>query len=268
MDRKPPKGNKKRKKGNGSATPPSNNRRFGFEFIGPVINGRLGPPEEAWSVVEMERGAKHKGRKKLLRAPLDIRLPLIANEDAHLRQYTVVYAIDTGTRKIGADQISVSAVVRLDLTPRGDPPHFLQSRPLGVIEFRNATGDETAERLGWALLIAQLEPTLKTGDSVGIVVDHDMEALDDINRRVKPFHQSKLLPQGFTMVYAAADRSSSIANAIVRRCDRQCDLVYERIVNGQPDYPLEVPPHPWCESSRNWEWIDTTDPHADLSEPE
>ena len=61
----------------------------------------------------------------------------------------------------------------------------------------------------------------KQNKTVAIVVDSELGALQQYNKREKPLVQDIYLPPGFTLVYASADSGMEfIANQLIRICDK------------------------------------------------
>ncbi len=86
----------------------------------------------------------------------------------------------------------------------------------------------------WAVAINTVYSQIQNkrrNKTVAIVVDSELGALQQYNKREKPLVQGFYLPSGFTLVYASADTGMAfISNQLIRICDKCASEVqrYER----------------------------------------
>jgi hypothetical protein len=109
----------------------------------PTLHGR--PIQLQSTSVEVSY-ARPKGRKVLLSAPVDPTSPSI-DPVAHFDAYDAIFAIDTNSREIGPEVVSVACMIRCKRrSPKNAGPQW-EWETVGAIEFRGARVDP--ERIGW-----------------------------------------------------------------------------------------------------------------------
>lgn len=139
--------------------------------------------------------------------------------DKALLTHDIVLAVDTNT----INDTSVTAIAQMCFTGETN----------GVIAVNCKVWDNTevpkAEVHAWAVVINAVYSQLqnkKQNKTVAIVVDSELGALQQYNKREKPLVQGFYLPPGFTLVYASADTGMEfIANQLIRICDKYASEV-------------------------------------------
>ena len=134
--------------------------------------------------------------------------------DKALLMHDIVIAVDTNT----INDTSVTAIAQMCFTGKTD----------GVVDVNCKVWDNTKilkpEVHAWAVVINTVYSQLqnkKQNKTVAIVVDSELGALQQYNKREKPLVQDIYLPPGFTLVYASADTGMEfIANQLIRICDK------------------------------------------------
>ena len=117
--------------------------------------------------------------------------------DKALLMHDIVIAVDTNT----INDTSVTAIAQMCFTGETN----------GVIDVNCKVINAVYSQL----------QNKKQNKTVAIVVDSELGALQQYNKREKPLVQGFYLPPGFTLVYASADTGMEfIANQLIRICDK------------------------------------------------
>lgn len=184
---------------------------------------------------------RKKGDKILTKTQLSGgRLHIDAN-NALLKNFTSLIAIDTNTEEISGVRVSVTGVAVCQPFSRSHNRLF-PDVPF-CIEFTNAC--VPPEKLGWLNGLTELQSrrALRTAGQVGLIVDAHLGEMEDINKRAIPIFGSVFLPKGFTLVYASADAGmENLANQILKLADSTSTQVLSKLERGeipsaQPRFP-------------------------------
>lgn len=177
-----------------------------------------GKRERAEAVVSATEYERLNGRGKTLSS-----VPDAATFDIHSHlalHFDALWAIDTNTKQIGKDVISIASVI--ECYPRSTSAGKLEApyRMNGNIVFRNCPDGE-AEKHAWHAVASRIIPSHGYQDSmrIGLVTDHDLSRHALYNSREIPIYQDFYLPPNFTMLYATSDASANLLTWLVRRCD-------------------------------------------------
>lgn len=196
--------------------------------------GRLSfetPVEKTFHEVTYER----KSRPKVVnRTPiLGPELPTGYNQA--LRDFDPLIAVDTNTRIVGQQNLSVTGIV-LGLwatDPKDGSPAIAYHTPF-CIEFAELR--EPREKVGWFMALGELQRRghLSRDGNAALVVDAYLEQLASINARkttlVGPFY----LPKGVTLLYASSDVGAEyVANKLLRAADRVSTQVLDYLESGR-----------------------------------
>lgn len=157
-----------------------------------------------------------------------------------LAKYESLFAIDTATRSINDERVSVAAFFAIRVLPEGDKFRIAPEPNLNIYEFRRAGGNpEMLAILKVANDVAGT-PGLRQACRFAIVTDSELGAHDEINSRTKPIYGHHLLPSQFTLVYASADTGHEFLKKLVLFCDRQADFYFRELARGAiEDKPLQ-----------------------------
>jgi hypothetical protein len=130
-------------------------------------------------------------------------------------------AIDTNTRQLDNEQVSLTAVVVGKNVNVQIPGKIVMDIGVGqCIEFRNAKCKP--ENLGWYQIIQMLQrnPSFNDQMKVAFIVDSDLGNLKAFNEQIKPILNDYFLPNNFTLIYASAENpTESIANKMIAEAD-------------------------------------------------
>ena len=201
-------------------------------------DGRLVPHNEDGPVTPIasfvERTYKGKGRTKVItRVPLDGR-PQLIDPAVSLWDYDLACAVDTNTKEINGVHVSITWLELFRPEIEGSrgwlglfTPRKKQTTgrltPLDSKMFRLPDNCDSPERQGWVAAIDYISRTRNPGAStrVALVVDSEMNCLRKINQREQAVHGETILPKGFTLIYATADKTDTPQNRLIRLCDKK-----------------------------------------------
>jgi len=202
---------------------------FGFER--PTVNriqtlrdGRVifydedGPVTPIASLVETSYVGKAR-TKVITRAPTD-EDPRLRNPSLILFDYDLICVVDTNTKSI--DGVKCSVVCLGLFTSKVEGVRGTVS-PVDSTVFRLPDDCDSPERRGWVAAIEYISETRNPPPStkVAIVVDSEMNSLRKINTLKEPVHGKTMLPAGFTLIFATADKKDTIQNRLIRQCDEE-----------------------------------------------
>jgi len=145
------------------------------------------------------------------------------------RQFTLynkIFAVDTNTRVIRNDVISVTAVVLCEVV-KGLTFHGVVGRYQTVhwIEFRNP--QYNPEMTGLRLLIKGImaNPKYYSGMKICLITDCDLDNIGNYNNRILPLVENFYLPTSFNLVYGSADvgKKDYLPNIFMSFADKASD---------------------------------------------
>ena len=153
---------------------------------------------------------------------------VIPNEAELMRHlssdFDLIIGIDTNTRVIRSERISVSGVVHCVLQRTADPNDYYANFPWhGAILFRNCPSDLPSEKFGWMTVMRRInsEPLNKL-KRFAIVTDHDLDNHTSYNIKKTAIFKNFYLPDNFTFMYGRGDGpNQSILNYLVKQCDNK-----------------------------------------------
>jgi hypothetical protein len=195
-----------------------------FEFS---QEGKVLKPQHAWTEAIRER--ENKAEKKMFSIPISNDM-LQVGEVSALQRYDRVFGIDTNTKIIGEDKVSMGCIAegRFNTSYQGET---FESAILAAIEVHN--GPEKAENFSWHLLINAIlkSPDYSSGNSYGIVTDSDLGMHVEFNSRSVPVFGDHLLHENFTLIYAH-DKGASLINGLLRLCDNEAGKMLKQLQGG------------------------------------
>lgn len=179
----------------------------------------------------LERMYEREKTPKILNyAPVPVN-SLTVSDPGFLGHYDVVLGVDTNTRRIANDFVSISAACRCWIEPLTGLVYLAKFGILGWFEMRNVA--TKPENVAWRLLIegVQRSPEFRPGLRFALVVDSDLGNIPSYNSRALPIDKEFDLPPDFTLIYASADRRSDQAgNLLIGLCDREAKLLLDHLV--------------------------------------
>ena len=143
------------------------------------------------------------------------------------------FVIDTNTKEVGGEPVSVACFVRCRLRAE-DKKYRLECEPrLNIFEFYGAKHDH--ELL--AILRVANDVIRSCGESTvgrwAIVTDCALGLHDAINDRTSSLYGSHNLPEGFQLMYASSDTGSEILKGLMKFCDQQSNLHFKKLEKGE-----------------------------------
>jgi hypothetical protein len=193
---------------------------------------RRGQPVQPLTAITEVRYRRTKGDKVLNQAVLS-EAHLVANPNRALEQYSLLFAIDTNTKKVDDLIVSVTCVVLgLPLNDRVPGHTVIQFGPRLCVEFRGAAADQ--ERIGWWEIIGAIKrnPTYNDQTRVGLIVDAHLGSLAKINKGEEPVYGDTYLPPNMTMLYASSDTpNETIANKMLAMADKEATVLLNSILS-------------------------------------
>lgn len=184
-------------------------------------------PVNANMTVSYERD--NKAPKVLVDIPMNLS-NLSFDMGYHLKNYDLIFAIDTNTKEIGNQKYSASAIVLCKLKQHAGRLEALYS-PHHIFRFKNV---ELPEKIGWVNLIKGImdNPQYSENLKVAIIVDSDYGNLAKYNSRELPIINNVYLPKNMTLIYASADSGAeNLPNKLIYMCDKVAKETLEEL-NG------------------------------------
>lgn len=177
-------------------------------------NGQKIPPSQINSQFYYDRESKRK-----IITSSESSYPPFTNASLILRNYNFLCVIDTNTRKINNRTISVS-VIFLGQWINAEKYAEFEFWPELYMDFMDCT--DKPERYAWHKFIQLIEKgTDYNGiNTFGIIVDSDLGEIPSINQGVIPVYEQYYLPDQMELIYASADKSGTVQNAMIKKCDQ------------------------------------------------
>jgi hypothetical protein len=201
--------------------------------------------------------ARAKGRKVLNRIETTLgRLSI--QTDASLLRFDTILALDTNTRLIGENLLSVGVVIYGKIAQDASVPS-IDIATWMAIEIRNTT--RSAELLAWKTFLDRLDRSHDRANfgRVGFIVDAHLGDIDAINMRRRPILDDYILPENVELIYASADAGAEcVPNKMIRKADIEATRLLRAIAAES-----SLDPGPTSKSSyrqeftRAWEFIHT-----------
>jgi hypothetical protein len=165
-----------------------------------------------------------------------LRIPIVGGRvcttvESAIEGFDFFMAVDTNTSTFGSEKISVTCAV---LESVNKSTRQLAAVAGWLIEHRDVAINP--EKLGWGAAVWLLccgvhgVPGWGPAMKIGIITDHDSNALDAINARTKPLFADQLLPECMTMIYASTDQRDTAINELLYWADQKATLLMKHIV--------------------------------------
>lgn len=185
--------------------------------------------QKADAVLSQTGYTKKDGKEKLLtsipnKTVLDIPLYLGTHYDRF-------YAIDTNTRQIKKDWISVATIYESYTRKINQQQLDLFYRYAGNIIFKNAPKG-LEEKFSWKHMIDLMRSSknYKVEMRIGIITDHDVDNHSTFNSGTSPIIGRFYLPQNFTLLYARSDAGAeNIMNWLLRKCEKNAKATLDAL---------------------------------------
>lgn len=201
-----------------------------MEFTGLTLDDRLIKPVITYSQTHYKSDS---GKEKVIARIQDKVIPNEAELMRHLSSsFDLIIAIDTNTKVIGSETISVTGIVHCVLQSMPEPDSYYADFPWhGAILFRNCPSELSSEKFGWMTVIQEVnrEPLNKL-KRVAIVTDHDLDKHTSYNNKQIPIFREFYLPDNFILMYGRGDGpNQSLLNYVVKQCDKESTEILRAI---------------------------------------
>ena len=201
-----------------------------MEFMGLTHDGRLIETEMTFSQTQY---TSQSGKEKVIIRVQDKVIP----DEADLMRYLsssfdLIIGIDTNTRVIGGETVSVTGVVYCIVQAEADHTSYNVDFPWhGAILFRDCPTVLPPEKFGWRAMIKEFirKPINKT-KRIAIVTDHDLENHISYNSNKIPIFGDFCLPENMILIYGRADGpTQNLLNYLVKQCDKKSSDVLKEL---------------------------------------
>jgi hypothetical protein len=151
-----------------------------------------------------------------------------------LTQFESIFFIDTNSRVINGQKISVSAFIRCRLDSIAEGYHVVcDEGRVNIYEFH---GDlDKPEKFAIFKLMSDIKKSemLSSMARIAVVTDTELGRHDEINAGKAPLYGPHYLPDGFCLLYASADTGQEFLNRVFRVCDRASTSWLDEIQSGK-----------------------------------
>jgi hypothetical protein len=145
--------------------------------------------------------------------------PPFQNASLSLKDYKYLCAIDTNTREINGRRLLVSAVFlgMWDDTEKSTHFNFWPELHIDVFDFQGKP-----ERYAWHKVMELIRkgPDYDGQNTFGIIVDSELGDIPSMNQRKTAVYKNYYLPDHMVLVYATGDKSGTVQNVMIKKCDQ------------------------------------------------
>lgn len=222
-----------------------------MEFMGLTLDGRLIKPGVTFTQTHY---TGQSGKEKVINRVQDKVIPNEADLMSYLSSsFDLIIAVDTNTKIIGGETVSVSGVVHCIVQNTPEPNRYEVNFPhQGVILFRNCPKELSAEKFGWLTVMQKTtRECLNKEQRVALITDHDMDALISYNNKRIPIFRDFYLPDNFIFMYGRGDGpTQNLLNYAVKLCDKKSTDILKEIEekgyyqNGDTKFSIDQIPVP------------------------
>ena len=199
---------------------------------------------------------KKSGRKKLYKFDLDVNNLSIDAHSSLSGSFDLAYAIDTNSKLIKTDIVSVTSIVLCKVYRIVNEKRSLATfAPVHWFEFRNIL--EKPENFAWQFAIERIiaNPAYNNTMNICLIVDSDYGNIDRFNSREKPIFADFCLPNNFKLAYASArsGKAEYLPNILIATCDKESRSLLRHIEENFDDSSnLKESGAPFYSHFRNW----------------
>jgi len=168
---------------------------------------------------------------------------LNVNSNRKLESFDLIFAIDTNSKAVGNEIISIACVVggKNVLMPSHTAIRY---RSVNCLEFRNIR--DKAENIAWqkCIELIQAAPDYKSTKKICMIVDSDLGNIPRYNSREAPIYGNFYLPENIQLIYASTDSGKeNIANQMIARCDKEATYLLNQVIKDNNRENLEAVLH-------------------------
>jgi len=202
-----------------------------MEFKGITHDGRIIETDVTFSQTHYMANS---GKERVISRIHDKVVPHQPDLFRHLSSsFDVLIGIDTNSKTIGTEILSVSGIIHCVLT-KSDPNSYHADFPWnGAILFRNCPAELHPEKFGWITEINRINGNPRNRDlRFAIITDHELDNHIPYNKKQKPIYGDFYLPDNFQLMYGRGDGSSeNLLSYIVRECDKKSTALINEITD-------------------------------------
>jgi hypothetical protein len=195
-----------------------------------------------------------KGPKAVYRIPQENDDITFESEEALLKNFDFLCAVDTNSRTIQGKRVSAVGVITCRVKGIPSPTNLERFWEFGAPFFVEFVGirHEKPENLGWMFVLQQLwERGIIDGKKrAGLIVDSALGSFNDYNHGRKPIFENFHLPPNTRLIYASADKKDSIVNKALIAADSAATQTLDAIEKGFAPFNNERVDSPWYEGVR------------------
>ncbi len=186
-------------------------------------NGEKEKPDYVFSQIQYTR---ENGREKIVNSingfAIDISSYLASN-------FNRVFAIDTNTKQIDNNKISVCSIIESYFGNKQNNQISFFYRKSGILLFKNCP-DNLEEKFSWVKFIKLVISSQNYNDKLkfAIITDHDFGNRDKYNNKELPLIRDFYLPDNFKFIYASSDTGKEF---LLNKCIKKCDKDAKEILN-------------------------------------
>jgi len=201
-----------------------------MEFTGLTLDDRLIKPVVTYSQTHYKTDS---AKEKVITRIQDKVVPNEAEVVRHLSSsLDLIIAIDTNTKPVGSERVSVTGNVHCILQELPEPGRYCADFPWhGASLFRNCPHPVDPEKYGWMAEIRRInhEPQNKL-KRFAIVTDHDLDSHTSYNDKKLPILGEFYLPDNFVLMYGRGDGpNQSLLNYVIKQCDKESTEILNMI---------------------------------------
>ncbi len=198
-------------------------------FTGLTHDDRLIKPVVTYSQTHYKSDS---GKEKVIDRIQDKVIPNEAELMRHLSSsFDLIIAIDTNTKAIGSETISVTGIVHCVVQSTPEPDSYnVDLSWYGAILFRNCPSKLPPEKFGWMKVIQGVnrKPQNELKRFV-IVTDHDLDNHASYNNKQIPIFRDFYLPDNFVLMYGRDKPNQNLLNYVLKQCDKKSTEVLRAI---------------------------------------
>lgn len=152
-----------------------------------------------------------------------------------LTKFDSVFVIDTNTKNIGNDKVSIACFACLTFKREEQSIRIVHEDKLNYYEFINIPNDINPEKLAIYKAVTDIESSIVSmrTPKIAFITDSDIESHEKINLGEIPIFRDKYLPKGYELHYASADTGSEPVHKIMKFCDREANHLFKALVSGE-----------------------------------
>ena len=187
--------------------------------------GKKEKPDYVFSQVQFTR---KKGSEKIVNSipngtAIDIPSYLASN-------FNRVFAIDTNTKQIDNNKISVCSIIESYFGNKQNNQISFFYRKCGILLFKNCP-DNLEEKFSWVKFIKLIISSQNYNDNLkyAIITDHDFGNHNKYNNKELPLIRGFYLPNNFTLIYASSDTGKEfLLNKLIIKCEKDAKRILSK----------------------------------------